>query len=428
MIPVHAKTSTSSISNSLPTHQQRAIAARCQLVADAIKWSKCKAYLGKCPFPQLALYHYLLTDCEEDFKYVCLENPEGNCSTKVDHNGFVNLSYTVSLCDYSYTLANGYDGTAKAQVVLQQNSFDQKARLTMLAFSNCGEDDIAIESSPFRVYTSSVMPGIGTFANGFITHIRLYTSSTSSTLFDVSPTSTAFWNTCSNCVAVNPLDLKFSSPNFITAFTQQLKNVAATIFGEPASDNLGVEVSWLGPPFYVNGTLQISTAIKHKGTKFLVINPADFTLMFSTGNIADPPVLVFNGVNHYTFLDSLPVFPSSIMHTSAPCSTTLAVGNTSPYNYSLLNHTATSFDNIVLNNGGLSAKALTLSPTSSSCTVYTLKAAYSLPPTIVSKGWYDASDTLVSTADVYTTSVSGPYTFKIQSSVLPLITKTIVVS
>lgn len=403
-------------------------AAQCQLVQAVIDYKRCKCFYADCPFPNQELKNYLGLDCEDNYALSCPSKPLKRCDEVVDADGFLTLSASAQFCPYNVRLGNYVDGTPRAHIALIPESFNHSALLGVYAQSfGCGDIDGAIQSNTISVYTNAIYPSLRSFPNGYITKMKFYTSATNSVLVDISPINLSFWTSCSNCSPVNPSHLVFSSSSFPTALKTLLENVAATLFNAPASNNIKVQVSSLGPPFYTQHTVQIRTAIKHQGTTFLTINPQDNALYFSPGTIGGPPELLFMGQTAFVGTDDLPVFSNTYTMSLGACTQNFNVAGTSPYTLSYVNTSATSVNNIVLNNGGLAPVATTITPTSVQCNEYILSASHNLPGNIVSKGWYFPVNTLISNNDTIVVSTPGTYHFKIQTDVLPLITKSITV-
>lgn len=403
-------------------------AAQCQLVQAVIDYKRCKCFYGDCPFPTDALKTYMGLDCPANYALTCPTKPSKSCHEIVDADGYLNINATAQLCSYSLRLGNHVDGTPRAAINLINNSFDHHASLGLYASSfECGELDDALISSHFSVYTTGIFQGLLSYTNGYLTKLKLYTSATTSVLFDVSPINLPFWTSCTHCASINPSNLVFSSPSFPSALKTLIENIAATLFDAPAHQNVRVFVEQLGPPYYIPNTLQIRTAIKHQGSQFLTINPQDLALYFSPGIIGGPTELLFMGHTSYVTMGNLPVFNNTHTVPLGACSLTLNVSPTSPFNYTFINTSASTVNNIVLNNGGIAPQATLISPTNFNCTEYILSASHSLPGNIVSKGWYFPINTLISTNDTIVVSTPGTYYFKIQTDVLPLITKSVTV-
>lgn len=267
---------------------------RCNFVNEVIKYIACGKYSIDCCSTKAlkAWMDYKLavfTDCDipvdttcylseldlTDYVLDCGATSLLDCDSQIT----LNLTKLIQSCLITSVLSNPDDGSQYPKITIGNDSSFWGATINVLTTSSCGGTNTT-------AIASGCQPDINgdlVCADEFDPHARIVLTIPSNYVQDSTLTrlwvyrtinpyvlsfpieldlsvATSPYLVCAGCVTVDPLELKFSHPNFTIAATDLIRNAILTVFGDADLGDFTVTRSVFGNP------IEISSLVRHNPT------------------------------------------------------------------------------------------------------------------------------------------------------------------
>lgn len=393
--------------------------AACALVDKAITYVDCRKYNICCSLTDLHSYlsYYVASksSCESDLgKCDLLPYEEQSCESVASESPCID-SVDVSIvgssseCVYTSTLLNPVSFSNRPQVILTNNSLDHQATLIHRVTSKCLTSPVDTQLYSFNVPTGMrtgpwvrVVSTANAHPNGYIKTMRLaYVDGVSPIQYidvDISPSNTT-WDVCPSCTAVTTTNLVFGAADYATQLSNRLHNVTKTLFGNNTASFI-VTKTTTG----TTGFIEVQTLAKHNPTgkwAGIDVNDNKFVWIDNAGNTQNT-----FGWNNWR---STPAYFNELVEYETPCTT---LSHIVSQGFTLNVNTGTSnFNHIELLPDNTLETINETFPTST-CNYITYEASWTPSITLSSSGWYNSSDTLITSSTTLTNPSAGDYYFK----------------
>ncbi len=348
-----------------------------------------------------------------------------NCGEQIS----VTVTATTNSCHYfEQVRSHIVDFDAFPAIVLQEDSIYQKAYINIMQRSDCGGltglfevvesgcwsnlDTGPIDCNSDYDYAFEIdyrINGLLINQDGYIKTIRFYETDSNGLLInipfdlDVSPANVSSWVGCLLCSGVDPNDLYFSSPNWVTAFNQLLQNISFTRYGS-LLHKIRVRKSGSDIVFVLT--------VKHKpASEWMGLYTPDFKVDWVNNDGAT----ITNTTPGLSYGSSNEVRITQDYSIPTPCGQDI----TGRYRFSSFFSNglpSSRFNELKINNFKFNSIGEVVNVNQVTCNTTTLVGSFTILGTgeVLDYGWINSSDEIISNELTVTVTESDTYRFFVQ--------------